>query len=186
MSVLHAPTYQWTVDEFEKLGEAGVFHEDDRVELLNGEIIIMSPIGFRHSKAVTRLASFFGRRSAGRFDVSPQNPFNLDERSQPQPDICLLDLRADKLQSHPSPDLIFLVIEVSDSSVRYDREDKRPAYARQGVREFWLLNLEDNVLEVYREPAGETFSVERIVRPEETIAPLAFPDLEAKAGDFIP
>jgi len=186
MSVLHAPTYRWTVREFEKLGEAGIFHEGDRVELLDGQIVVKEPIGYRHAQAVNRLSNFFARRGGGRFHVSPQNPVNLDERSQPQPDICLLDLRADDLPSHPSPDLIFLVIEVSDSSVRYDREDKRPAYARQGVREFWLLNLEDNVLEVYREPVGDTFTVERIVHPEETIAPLAFPDLVAKAGDFIP
>src|SRR5437870_2459208 len=107
MSVLHASTYRWTVDEFEKLGEAGIFHEDDRVELLNGEIIVKDPIGYRHAQAVNRLSNFFARRGGDRFDVSPQNPINLDERSQPQPDICLLDLRADKLQSHPSPDLIF-------------------------------------------------------------------------------
>src|SRR5260221_10369683 len=110
MSVLHAPTYQWTVEEYEKLGEAGIFHEDDRVELLNGDIIIMSPIGYRHAQAVTRLTTFFGRRSQGRFDVSPQNPFNLDEHSQPQSDICLLDPRAARLKAHPAPDLIFLVI----------------------------------------------------------------------------
>jgi len=186
MNVLHAPTYQWTVEEYEKLGEAGIFHEDDRVELLNGDIIIMSPIGYRHAQAVTRLTNFFARRSQGRFDVSPQNPFNLDEHSQPQPDICLLDPRAAHLKAHPAPDLIFLVIEVADSSVRYDRGDKRPAYARQGVREFWLLNLEDNVLEVYRNPDGDQFAEERILRPDEVVAPLAFPDLEARVSDFLP
>jgi hypothetical protein len=186
MNVLHAPTYQWTVEEYEKLGEAGIFHENDRVELLNGDIIIMSPIGYRHAQAVTRLTNFFARRSSGRFDVSPQNPFNLDPHSQPQPDICLLDPRAAQLKSHPSTDLIFLVIEVSDSSVRYDRGDKRPAYARQGVREFWLLNLEDNVLEVYRHPSGESFTDGQILQPEETIAPLAFPDLQARVSEFLP
>jgi len=186
MNVMHAPTYRWTVEEYEKLGETGIFHEDDRVELLNGEIIIMSPTGYRHAQAVTRLNNFFARRSEGRFDVSPQNPFNLDEHSQPQPDICLLDPRAARLKSHPSTDLIFLVVEVADSTVRYDRGDNRPAYARRGVGEFWLLNLEDDVLEVYRHPQDDRFLEERILRPDEAVAPLAFPDLEAHVSDFLP
>src|SRR3954447_25409712 len=117
MKVIDAPTYQWTVDEWQKLGEAGIFHEDDRVELLNGEIVIMSPIGYRHAKCVTWLTNFFARRSAGRFDVSPQNPFNLDKHSQPQPDLCLLDPKAAEVRDHPGADLIYLVIEVADSSV---------------------------------------------------------------------
>jgi Uma2 family endonuclease len=186
MNVLHAPTYQWTVEEYEKLGEAGIFHEDDRVELLNGEIIIMSPIGYRHAQAVTRLTNFYARRSQGRFDVSPQNPFNLDEHSQPQPDICLLDPKAARLKSHPSVDLIHLVIEVADSSIRYDRGDKRPAYARRGVSEFWLLNLEEDVLEVYRDPHGARFLDEKIFRPEDAVAPRAFPDLQATVSEFLP
>jgi Uma2 family endonuclease len=186
MSVLHAPTYRWTVEEYEELGRTGFFNENDRVELLNGEIVIMSPIGYRHATAVTRLTNFLARRSGGRFDVSPQNPFNLDPRSQPQPDLTLLDPKCDKLPRHPEPEEIFLIIEVSDSTVRYDRQDKCPAYAARRVREFWLLNLDENVLEVFREPAGPAYRDVRILAPTETIAPLAFPDLELRVGDFLP
>jgi hypothetical protein len=186
MSVLHAPTYRWTVEEYEALGRAGIFGEDDRVELLNGEIIIMSPIGYRHATAVTRLTNYLARRSRGRFNVSPQNPFNLDEHSQPQPDLTLLDPVCDTQPRHPLPEEIFLVIEVADSSIRYDREDKSPAYARNGVREFWILNLEANVLEVFREPDGDAYRATRTIGPEETIAPLAFPDIELRVGDFLP
>ena len=186
MRVANAPTYEWTVEEYEKLNSAGIFNEDDRVELLNGEIVVISPIGYRHATAVTRLNNFLARRSRGRFNVSPQNPFNLDDRSQPQPDLCLFELRVDTLGHHPGPELIFLVIEVADATLRYDREDKRPAYARNGVREFWLLNLEENVLEVHREPDGSTFRDQRVLGPDETISPLAFPDLEMRVGDFLP
>lgn len=186
MSVLHAPTYHWTVEEYEDLGRAGIFNENDRVELLNGEIVIMSPIGYRHATAVRRLNNYFARQSRGRYEVNPQNPFNLDERSQPQPDLSLLDPVCDTLKRHPLPEEIYLVIEVADSSVAYDREDKGPAYARRGVREYWILNLDDNVLEVFRDPAGESYRDTRTLRPDETIAPLAFPDVEVRVGDFLP
>jgi Uma2 family endonuclease len=186
MSVLHAPTYRWTVEEYQELGRAGIFDENDRVELLNGEIVIMSPIGFRHATAVTRLTNFLARRSQGRFDVSPQNPFDLDEHSQPQPDLSLLDPVCDTQPRHPLPAEIFLVIEVSESTVRYDRGDKLPAYARNGVREYWLLNLDASQLEVYRQPAGDTYRDGRILGPDEMVAPLAFPDLTLRVGDFLP
>ncbi|HEV7405844.1 MAG TPA: Uma2 family endonuclease [Chthoniobacteraceae bacterium] len=185
MKVLNAPTYEWTVDEWEKLGEAGIFHEDDRVELLNGEIVIMSPIGIRHAKSVNWLTNFFGRRSQDRFEVSPQNPFNLDKRSQPQPDLCLLDLKAAALPHHPTADLIYLVIEVADSSVRYDRGDKRTAYARNRVGEFWLVNLDENVLEVYADADGKSFRESKILQPKEQIAPRAFPDLKFRVRDCL-
>jgi len=186
MNVLHAPTYQWTVEEYEKLNGAGIFDESDRVELLNGEIIIMSPIGYRHATAVARLNKFFVHHARERFVISPQNPFILDERSEPQPDLCLLDPAVDTQGHHASAAQVFLVIEVADSTLRYDREDKCPAYARNGVREFWILNLAENVLEVYRDPAGEIFREARILRGPETIAPLAFPDIEMSVGEFIP
>jgi Uma2 family endonuclease len=186
MSELHAPTYHWTVEKYEQLGRAGVLREDASVELLNGEIVVRSPIGYRHSAAVTLLTNFLAQRSRGRYDVSPQNPFNLDDCSQPQPDLTLLDPRCVKQPRHPLPEEIFLVIEVADSSVRYDREDKRPAYARRGVREYWIVNLAENVLEVFRDPAGETYRDTRILGADHTIAPLAFPDVELRVGDFIP
>lgn len=186
MNVLHAPTYQWTVEEYEQLGRAGIFDENDRVELLNGEIILMSPIGYRHATAVTRLLKSFIRRSRDRFDVRSQNPFNLDAHSQPEPDLSLVEVACDTLPRHPRPEEIFLVIEVSDSTVRYDREDKLPAYARNGVREYWLLNLDDGVLEVFRDPGEGAYRNARVLGPEETIAPLAFPDLELRVGDFLP
>ncbi|HYR57225.1 MAG TPA: Uma2 family endonuclease, partial [Chthoniobacteraceae bacterium] len=91
MSVLHMPTYLWTVEEYEKLNDAGIFTESDRVELLNGEIIVMSPIGYRHATAVALLNEFFIRRSRDRYKVHPQNPFVLDDKSEPQPDLLLVD-----------------------------------------------------------------------------------------------
>jgi Uma2 family endonuclease len=186
MSVLHAPTYEWTVEEYEQLHRAGIFGEDDRIELLNGNLVIMSPIGYRHMTAVNRLNRFFVRKARDRFIVSPQNSFVLDPRSEPQPDLCLLDPKCDGLGRVPQPAEIFLLIEVSDSTLPYDRGDKLPAYARRNVAEYWILNLADNVLEVYRDPAGETYRAAFVLQPADTAAPLAFPDVELQVADFLP
>jgi Uma2 family endonuclease len=186
MSVLHAPTYRWTVEEYEELGRAGILDENDRVELLNGEIIVMSPIGYRHATAVNLLNQFLVENARRRFVVTPGNPFILDQRSEPQPDLSLADPVILTQGHHAGPDQIFLVIEVSDSTLAYDRKDKGPAYARSGVREYWLLNLEDNVLEVFREPGASGYRDTRVLQAGETIAPLAFPDLVLRVGDFLP
>jgi Uma2 family endonuclease len=186
MSLLHAPTYRWSVEKYEELGRAGFFQGDQRVELFDGEIIAMSPIGYRHATAVRLLNSFFVERAHGRYQVDPQNPFNLDDKSQPQPDIALLDSAVSKARRHPCPSDLFLIVEVSDSTVAYDREDKAPAYARNGVREFWLLNLADNHLEVFREPTADGYRDIRILGGGDAIAPLAFPDLTLRVGDFLP
>ncbi len=186
MQVAHAPTYEWTVEEYEKLNEAGIFTENDRVELLNGNIVVMSPVGYRHITAVNRLTKFFVRRSRDRFELSAQNPFVLDERSEPEPDICLLDPAVDRQRHLASAEQVFLLIEVADSTLRYDRGDKRPAYARRGIREYWVLNLQDNALEIFRNPSGETYLDEHVLGPDGIVSPLAFPDLELRVGDFLP
>ncbi|MEA3210052.1 MAG: hypothetical protein QOE70_3109 [Chthoniobacter sp.] len=186
MSLLHAPIYRWTVEEYEELGRAGFFQGDQRVELLHGEIIAMSPIGYRHATAVRLLTNFLAREARGRFEVDPQNPFVLDERSEPQPDLTLVDPAVSRQHRLPVPEDLFLVIEVSDSSVRYDREDKGPAYAARGVREYWLLNLETNLLEVFRSPASGIYCDKRFLAPDDEVAPLAFPDLTLRVGHFLP
>jgi Uma2 family endonuclease len=186
MNQLHATPYRWSVEEYEELGRAGFFQGDQRVELFKGEIIAMSPIGYRHATAVNRLTKFFVRKARDRFEVSTQNPFDLDDRSQPQPDLCLFDPAVNVQGHHATPDQIFLVIEVSDSSVRYDREDKGPAYAERGIREYWLLNLESNRLEIFRSPTASGYAETAVLEPDATVAPLAFPDLELRVGDFLP
>jgi len=186
VSTLHAPTYRWTVEEYEELGRAGFFQGDQRVELLHGEIIPMSPIGYRHATAVNLLTEFFVEAARKRYAVTPGNPFVLDERSEPQPDLCLIERSVLSQGHHAGPEQLFLVIEVSDSTVAYDRRDKGPAYAARGIREYWLLNLEANQLEVFRDAAGGVWRDTLILSPDATIAPLAFPDLALCVGDFLP
>ncbi len=186
MTTVSAPTYKWTVEEWHRLGEAGIFGEDDRVELLNGEIINMHAIGKRHAQAVTNLNADLAEQARRRFMVSPQNPVELDEMSEPQPDIVLIPWRKKAGETHPLPEDVFLVIEVADSSLRYDRRDKMQAYAKAGIREFWIFNLEDNVIEVFRLPASDCFEETFQVGAGEKLSPLAFPDVVLAIDELVP
>ena len=185
MSAL-AATYKFTTDEYQRLYETGLLAAHDRIELLNGELIIMHAIGYRHAQGVTNLTFEFGEQSRRRYMISPQNPVELDAHSSPQPDITLVPLSRRRSKRHPTPDEVFLIIEVGDSSLRYDREDKQRAYAATGIREFWLLNLEDDVLEIYRQPEGSAYRERIIVSADGSASPLAFPDVVIAMAEVLP
>lgn len=178
--------YRFTVDDFHKLGSAGIFGERDRVELLDGEIIIMSPIGIRHAKVVSRLNRLLNRVYSDRCIVDCQSPFILDGTSEPQPDISLVDLRAEQSATLPGPADIFLIIEVAESSLGYDRGRKLQRYAANGIREVWIVNLINRLVEIYREPVGEAYRVRVEARSGETLAPVAFPETTVAVDDILP
>ena len=184
-SVTAAPTYQFSVAEYLKLGEVGIFHEDDRVELLNGSIVIMSPIGIRHMNAVRRLNNLAARLYGKHCLVDVQNPLVIDGQSMPQPDLLLLRPDFDE-SAAPGPADVLLLVEVADSSLLYDQRDKLQAYARNGIVEYWLLDLTNNELHVFRDPAGPAYRHTQVVRREESIAPLAFADTPITLGDLLP
>ena len=185
MSTL-AATYKFTAEEFYRLYEVGLFNSKDRIELLNGEIIIMQAIGHRHAQAVTWLNAEFGEQARRRYMISPQNPVELERYSMPQPDLTLVPWSRRNARRHPKPDEVFLIIEVADSSLQYDREEKRRAYAATGIREFWLLNLVDDVLEIYRQPEGDAYREQLTVPADGTASPLAFPDVTIAIADILP
>ncbi len=180
------PTYQFSVMEYHKLGEAGIFGEDDRVELLNGDIILMAPIGIRHIKAVRRFSKILHRFFGERCIVDAQNPVMIDGLSEPQPDLLLLSQAADLRDSAPLPEDVLLLAEVADTSLVYDQTDKRAAYARNGIVEYWILDLTLNVLHVFRDTDGHAYRTELTVRPGESIAPLAFADTPIALSDLLP
>ncbi len=184
--VTAATTYQFSVEEYHKLGEAGIFHEDDRVELLNGDIVIMAPIGIRHIKAVRRLIRSMSRHFADRCTVDAQNPVMIDGHSEPQPDILLLRATADTRETSPLPEDVLLLLEVADSSLLYDQRDKLEAYARNGIVEYWLLDLTRNELHVFRDPEGCAYRTTLVVRADESIAPLAFADTPVAVSEILP
>jgi Uma2 family endonuclease len=150
--------HKFTVKEYYRLAEAGIFHEDSRVELIQGEIIDMPPIGSQHAGWVDRLAQLFFRLTRGETLVRVQNPLRLDEHSEPQPDLALLRPRElPYTEAHPSPQDVLLLIEVADSSARYEHERKIPLYARHGVAEVWLFDLTSRQLEIYLEPSEDGY-----------------------------
>lgn len=159
------------------MAETGVLRPDARVELLNGEIIDMSPIGPFHGGVTDYLNEIFTTASKGRWRTRVQNPLRLDDHSEPQPDVMLLKPAPDFYrQRHPQPEDVFLLIEVSDSTLAADQAEKLPAYGRAGVAEMWIVNLNELTIEVYREPHFTGYGSKTIVRAGDTIAPLAFPD----------
>jgi Uma2 family endonuclease len=164
-----------TRHDFHRMGEAGILTEDDRVELLNGELIQMSPIGARHAAAVRRLDRLFTRRLSHAI-VSAQNPISLDDYSEPQPDIAILRPRPDEyVVDHPTPRDILLLVEVMDTSQEYDRGRKLRRYAEDGIQEVWLVDLVAELIEMYRRPVGDTYRSVSRCRRGQRLQVAAFP-----------
>lgn len=178
--------HRFTVDEYAKMAEAGVLHPERRVELIDGEIVDMSPIGFDHAACVSRANHLFSARLQGRVLVRIQNPVLLDEYWAPEPDVALVPRRADFYSSgHPTPSDVFLAIEVSDTTQEYDRETKIPRYGAAGIAESWLANLASGVLEVYRSPGKRGHRKVQKLGRNQLVHPLAFPDCEFKVSELL-
>lgn len=145
--------YSFTAEEFERMGEAGIFRQDARLELIDGEIFEMSPIGNAHAACVKFLTALLFRLFGDTYVVGVQDPIRLDDFSEPQPDVTLLRRRDDYYrEGHPTPADVLLVIEVADATVVKDRTVKIPLYARSGVPEAWLVNIPEGQVEVYSGP----------------------------------
>jgi Uma2 family endonuclease len=177
---------RFTVDEYYRMAEAGILHEDDRVELIEGEIVEMAPIGSRHDACVMRLNQLFHKYGGQRVLVKVQGPIHLGEYSELQPDITLLHPRPDFYRTaHPGPQDILLLVEVAETSLSYDREVKASLYARAGIREYWIVDLADETVEVYQEPSPAGYRLIRRLRHGDRIAPEAFPDVEIAIDDVL-
>src|SRR5437763_14059441 len=176
----------FTVDEYYRMADAGIFTEDDRVELIGREIIQSSPIGHRHMVCVNRATDLFISALKGKAGVSVQNPLRLNQYNEPQPDIVVFKWRADYYASKPyMPEDTLFVIEVSDSTLRYDTKIKLPIYAANGISELWIENLKEDVLLVCRNPAKKTYTTQLTLRRGDSILPLAFPDVAFKVEDLL-
>jgi Uma2 family endonuclease len=176
----------FTVDEYYKMAEAGIFDEDSRVELIEGEIIEMSPVGNRHIACVNRANKLFLTLLGDRVMVSPQNPVRLSNITEPQPDIVLLKPRADFYSAKRlSTEDTFLVLEVSDTTLRYDRNRKLPLYAKYGVPEVWIEDLQRGTILVYRGLKEGAYSNALAFHQGDTISLLAFPDIHFNVDDLL-
>ncbi|HMT20791.1 MAG TPA: Uma2 family endonuclease [Promineifilum sp.] len=170
---------RFTVADFLRMVEVGLLAEDDRVELLWGDIVEMSPINVAHASTVSRLLSVLSKTLGERVILSVQNPVQLDNESLPQPDIALLRPRDDFYSTHyPEAKDVFLLIEVSDSTLNYDRWTKTTLYGTAGIADYWIVNLPAQRIEVYREPRPDGYRTVTYYARGEMLSLLSFPDVE--------
>jgi len=166
------------------MGDLGVFDEDARLELIEGEVVEMPPIGPGHADVVDRLAEQLVLAYSDRARVRTQNPTIVGSQSLPQPDLALVR-RADYRQRHPAPEDVLLIVEVSDTTLRYDRGTKVPLYARGGIPEVWLVDLPGQSITAYRQPTDKGYGSEQVYRRGDRLAPLAFPDRALGVDDLL-
>ena len=178
--------YRFNVDEYHRMGEAGILGPDDRVELIDGEIVMMTPIGSRHAACVDRCNDLLTRLVRGQAIVRVQNPIQLDDYSEPEPDLSLLRPRTDFYAgAHPLPNDVLLVIEVADTSIGYDREVKLPLYGSMGIAEVWIVDLGRRCIDAYRGPIAGGYAERRTHQAHETLRPAAL-DVDVAVADVLP
>ena len=181
-----AGVHRFTVDEYLAMGVAGILHEDDRVELIDGEIIIMPPIGDPHETGTDWLNRLLVPPLINRAMVRVQGAIRLNDRSAPQPDIAVLRERSLSDVRPYFPQDVYLVIEVADSTLAYDRGAKLARYAAAGIPEVWVANLRAREVTAYAEPTGAEYAAVRTYGATESISPRAFPDVVLAVADFMP
>ena len=178
--------WRFTAHDFHRLAEVGILGEDDRVELIYGEGVDMAPAGSRHAAGVKRLVEFFRRRLPDEVILSVQDPLSLAEDLEPQPDLALVHRQADfYAEAHPDAADVLLLIEVSDSSVAYDRVEKADLYARHGIVEYWLVDLTKQAVLVHTSPSPLGYRSVETQRSEDTWTSTLLPSLRVRGEDLL-
>ena len=161
---------RFNVEEFRKMTEVGILPEESGWEVIDGYLIDKMSIGSKHASTVKRLNRIFTNLVGNEAIISIQDPIRVDEYNEPEPDVALLKSRKDfYAESHPTPQDVLLLIEVSDSTVEFDREIKKTLYAKAEVAEFWLVNLKENTVECYSSPKNGNYRLAKILEKGKTI-----------------
>jgi Uma2 family endonuclease len=177
----------WTVEEYRRMALTGILDSSERVELIEGKIIRMSAKGTAHRSAVGRTDYLFKEALKNRAWVSVQDPIALNANSEPEPDIAVVKIDPlDYADHHPTPEEVYLIIEVADSSLKFDCDTKGKAYAKAGIADYWVLDVIDRELYVYRQPTLEGYKSKTVLNEDKTISPLKFPELQVNIRDMLP
>jgi len=192
MATYKPRTRRWTRIEYDKLIDLGIFQPGEPIELIGGELMVAEPQGAEHYTAIRKTAKALEAAFGLGWEVRTQGPIGLDEESEPEPDVAVVPGGPEDYRSaHPSRPV--LTVEVAESSLGSDRERKGSVYARAGLRDYWILNLEARVLEVYREPAGDPsalfgwrYARHEVLDASARVSPLAAPDASIRVGDLLP
>jgi Uma2 family endonuclease len=176
-----------TVEEYHRMAEAGIFHPEERLELIEGRIIKMTAKGTAHESAITRnIELLMTLRSQIQMMVRVQSPIILNDNSEPEPDFTLVRVNPQYYADHhPTPTDIYLVIEIADSSFNYDRETKAKLYAQSGIVEYWVLDVNNRQLHVFREPSEDGYQSEVIVTADGIVSPLSFPTITIAVSEML-
>jgi Uma2 family endonuclease len=178
--------HRFTVEEYHRMGEAGIFSEEDRVELMEGEIVETAPIGSPHAGTTDYLHDTLSQMLGNRARVRAQSPIVLVPDSEPLPDIAVLRYRSDFYRGgHPRPEDIFFLIEVSDTTGEFDRTVKLPVYGRAGIPEVWIVDLAAQCVEVYVGPSPHGYERMQRFSRGQVVSPQAFPDLELAVDEIL-
>jgi Uma2 family endonuclease len=176
----------WSIAEYQRMVDTGILTREDHVELIHGEIVQMTPIGRRHSATTAALVASFNRRLGERVVVWSQGSLPLPPRSMPEPDVMVLEPRPDFYrEADVRPEDVMLLIEVSETSLRYDRLVKLPLYAAAGIREVWVVDVEGGAIETYREPATDGYGRSGRFPRGMTVSPEACPELTLAVSDIV-
>ena len=175
----------FTVDSYRRLAELGILHQDDRVELVAGQVLEMTPIGDRHASCVRRLINLFAPNLRDVAVLDAQNPVVLGTHDAPQPDLTLLHRRPGGYATHPRAADVLLVVEVADTSLSYDREIKMPRYAAAGIPEAWLVDLVGDAVSVCRRPGSNGYGETVTVTRGETLRPLLLPGVAVAVDEIL-
>lgn len=176
------PRRRWSVADLEKMLEAGIWHEDDRFELIGGDVVAMAAKGRRHELLRTELNMYWARRCPDSLKIAPETPLRLGDNDEPEPDFIVYP--ATILAPDVRGDTVLLVVEIADSSLGYDRNFKAPRYARFGVGEYWVMNANNLVTTVHRQPASGAYAFREDVAPEQLLTPEAAPALATRLADL--
>jgi Uma2 family endonuclease len=186
--IQQVPVQRWrfTVDDYYRMGDVGILPHDARVELIDGDVIQMPPIGSHHNGSVIGLDEVLRERLGRRVSISIQGPLILPKYGTPQPDILILRRRDDHYRTaNPTAADVLLLIEVSDSTLVHDRDTKAPMYAQAGIPEYWIVNLVDAQLLVYRQPVDRVYRSVQPLKKGDSVQPLAFPDVTLDVSEIL-
>lgn len=176
---------RFTVDEYYKMIELGMLKDYEKAEIIEGELIQKTTVGSRHAAIVNALNRFFSRNAVDEILVSVQNPVRLTDFNEPEPDIALADLTKFDGRRHPRPGEILLVVEVSDSTLKYDRDTKLSLYAEAEVPEVWIVNLPNDIIEIHQKPSVGIYQLTKIFKRGDRIESEILPDLKLTVDEIL-
>lgn len=176
---------RFTVDEYYKMIELGLIKDYEKAEIIDGELIKKMTVGNRHALLVDLLTEFFIKNTPENVRVRIQNPLRISDYNEPEPDIALTDLTKYDGKRHPRPAETLLVVEVSDTTLKYDRDVKLALYAEAEIPEVWIVNLPNNIIEVHQKPSNGIYQLTEIFKPGDILASSVLPELKLEVSKIL-